>query len=359
MIKIGICKRANSIQRGFITGRQFTNNIVDLDTTSRTFSNTEPVSNIPVMCTFDFAAAFPSVIHSWILRILNASRFPEGFCNLVGGIYHLCRSSVRVGNVVSHLCHIDSGVLQGCPLSGSLFVIASDPFLNMMTATIEAKNRGIIRACADDIGAVLRKLSHLCFLAPIFSCAQRVAGLTLKPNKCFLVPLHSSCSLHATSVARDALVKHVPLWRNFFISFCAKYLGVYLGPNAKDMQWHEQHDKWCERSSKIASLGASFFESCSLYNTRSITTLSYVAQVFPAPSFLLRREVPLLNKIFKLPGQAWRRSDYCNSSQVGGPNVTSLVSFATLAGSGVLSKPARTGLFRSSSLSSPQSRCFP
>ena len=86
IIKHGIAKRANYIQRGFVTGRLFTENIVDLDTTSRTFSNIEPVSNIPVICTFDFAAAFPSVNHSWILRILRASGFPDGFCNLVRGL---------------------------------------------------------------------------------------------------------------------------------------------------------------------------------------------------------------------------------------------------------------------------------
>eukprot|EP00959_Pyramimonas_sp_CCMP1952_P243679 5093574-Pyramimonas_sp.AAC.1 len=52
---------------------------------------------------------------------------------------------------------MNSGVLQGCPLSGSLYVIASNPFLLDLEHCLVARGRllGVVRACADDLGAVL------------------------------------------------------------------------------------------------------------------------------------------------------------------------------------------------------------
>eukprot|EP00972_Heterocapsa_arctica_P045683 6741317-Heterocapsa_arctica.AAC.1 len=48
-----------------------------------------------------------------------------------------------------------SGVLQGCPLSGLLFAVSLDPYLRWMKHDIEDAGLGVIRACADDIGASL------------------------------------------------------------------------------------------------------------------------------------------------------------------------------------------------------------
>ena len=45
------------------------------------------------------------------------------------------------------------------------------------------------RACADDLGAALAKLEVLTRIAPVFIAAQDIAGLTLKPSKCVIVPL--------------------------------------------------------------------------------------------------------------------------------------------------------------------------
>ena len=53
---------------------------------------------------------------------------------------------------------IFSGLLQGCPLSGSLFVIAIDPLLHIIKIHLGGYSIAWARAFADDIGMALRQL---------------------------------------------------------------------------------------------------------------------------------------------------------------------------------------------------------
>ena len=52
------------IQRGFVAGRQLTQNIVDLDAAARAFGHRELASSAPVLAFWDVAAAFPSLQHA-------------------------------------------------------------------------------------------------------------------------------------------------------------------------------------------------------------------------------------------------------------------------------------------------------
>ena len=64
-------------------------------------------------------------------------------------------------NGLIKLFNILAGVLQGCPLSGSLFVICIDPLLEFFRSHIEKPGLGKVRACADDIGATLNQHKQL------------------------------------------------------------------------------------------------------------------------------------------------------------------------------------------------------
>ena len=48
---------------------------------------------------------------------------------------------INVEGVVSSFCPVLSGVLQGCPSSGSLFVIAVNPFLVMLDRIKESQEQ--------------------------------------------------------------------------------------------------------------------------------------------------------------------------------------------------------------------------
>ena len=88
----------NNIQQGFVPGRNFVGNVVQLDYVSRVnalrcFHNrndANPECMLPphsvgkIACSvlFDFAAAFPSVLQAWLLLVLRAIQAPEGFINI-------------------------------------------------------------------------------------------------------------------------------------------------------------------------------------------------------------------------------------------------------------------------------------
>ena len=149
----------------------------------------------------------------------QAQKIPQHFLNIFIALYHMAAASFSHLGHVYCVVHFLSGVLQGCPGSAFLFNNALDPFLYLMQRELSARKAGISRACADDIGVALRRLSHLNLLHPIFSDARSSAGLELKPPKCVIVPL---CDLHDDQVHKIKawLLAHIGSWANFTIKRC-------------------------------------------------------------------------------------------------------------------------------------------
>jgi len=147
------------------------------------------------------------------------------------GIYHNASATFTYGQDKYTIIDILSGVLQGCPGSEILFNNALDPFLFLMHRQLREDNRGVIRACADDLGTAQARLKHLGLLFPIYESARHFAGLNLKPPKCNIVPL---CTMSSETVKniRKWLARNIPDWADFGIQDSTKMLGIYLGPGA-------------------------------------------------------------------------------------------------------------------------------
>ena len=63
-----LSKQTCKLQRGFVPGRQLIENVLDLDTASRIHSIQSSPAMLPVIALWDFAAAFPSILHAWIFN---------------------------------------------------------------------------------------------------------------------------------------------------------------------------------------------------------------------------------------------------------------------------------------------------
>eukprot|EP00959_Pyramimonas_sp_CCMP1952_P307555 6437433-Pyramimonas_sp.AAC.1 len=92
-------------------------------------------------------------------------------------------ASTRIRDEVAPLLLITSGVMQGCPLSGSVWTFGIDSIIRSLELALPADPRdGSLGGCAGDLGAVLSKLVHFTRLYPTFASASSVASLDLRPS---------------------------------------------------------------------------------------------------------------------------------------------------------------------------------
>ena len=141
----------------------------------------------------------------------------------------------------------------------------------------------------------------LCIYHEIFELAADVANLKIKPAKCNLVPLSSSCSLHVVSVIREFLETHIPAWSSFRIVPHAEYLGFQLGPAASEVQWTKPVKAFAETVQCIASSQVSTSVGIATYNERAVSKLSYKLQLLPPPSNYEILDKRAFARIWKAP----------------------------------------------------------
>ena len=80
-----------------------------------------------------------------------------------------------------------SGVAQGCPAFGLMFVVLAEPILRRIAEQLKRDRAGVIRACADDMAVALRDSRYLKKIAEMYKEAGTVSGLILKLAKCKIV----------------------------------------------------------------------------------------------------------------------------------------------------------------------------
>jgi len=317
---------ASKVQRGFVNGRQLVQNVVDLDFASRagalryqasidgySFQNDLSivrdgcVGALPVLALFDFASAFPSVAHMWLRAVLVCICVPTGVLCAFDALYANNEAYWPNGGMTTWLFKVVSGVLQGCPLSGSLFVLAIDPLLVMFERHVVQPGFGIVAACADDIGAFLDRLEHLPKVQELFRKFEGASGLALKPIKCVIVPAAVACSAENSRRIKQWLSIHCQGWDFFRIDPAGKYLGFYLGPGPSDelkdpcfgssepggitskrennssYQWAGPLAKFKARVQDIGQQGLPLPLCAARFNSRAVTVLGYVAQLVPLP----------------------------------------------------------------------------
>ena len=215
-----------------------------------------------------------------------------------------------------------SGVLQGCPASGWLFDSALDPFLIAFNSKLRFEEKGIVRACADDLSFALSRLKHLLLLYPVYSDAERLAGLVLHLKKSMLVPLIRKDECCYDKI-KKWVCKHIPAWSDLQICDAAKLLGFYVGPGCGKLNWIEPLQKVRDRVKEIKSATAPTYINAYDYNVRVCPILGYQAQLIPldARHFLLERIA--LHTVFRAPWNSLRHQDFFSLAKYGGPKVRS------------------------------------
>ena len=81
---------------------------------------------------------------------------PEVFADLIFRLYLECRLQISIGQRRLDTIFIDSGIKQGCPLSGFVFALVVDPLLRLLMHGPQV-GKNVASAYADDVAVVPQK----------------------------------------------------------------------------------------------------------------------------------------------------------------------------------------------------------
>ncbi|CAK0825212.1 unnamed protein product, partial [Prorocentrum cordatum] len=269
------------------------------------------------------AKAFPSLNQDFLILSLRALKLPEAFVSFVAFLYASVEGVVsHLGSLV-HIFWIQSGIIQGCALSGTLYALSTAVFLVDLASRVEAAGLGLVRACADDIGGALLAIRHLVHVYRVMKMASDLANLALKVSKCKIVPLSDRFSPNLSATVSYWVSHLVPEWSSFEVAPKLLYLGLWLGPAVvPSTSWIDPVAKLRLRAQAIGRGTAPASLSATLYNTRAVTTISYVAQFCWPPASVLQPELSTLAQVFRIPLGTFALDFWTQIAQWGGPRCT-------------------------------------
>eukprot|EP00959_Pyramimonas_sp_CCMP1952_P258180 5396031-Pyramimonas_sp.AAC.1 len=159
---------------------------------------------------------------------------PYAFMAILEQLYHFLGVTVMKHGHPAIAWRFPSGIIQGCSLSGSMYAAVAACFLFDLQSRMEGPRLGLARACADDIGCVVKQLRALRILADVMQTAERIAALVLKLTKCLLAPLHAKLTDGMAAPMHELIRDMVPLFANVQVVSSLTYLGLVLGPAADE-----------------------------------------------------------------------------------------------------------------------------
>ena len=145
------------------------------------------------LVSLDAQKAFDSVSHDYLVKVMEAYKFPQEFIEVFKTLYTGLLSVVQVNGFLSQEFEVKRGVKQGDALSCGLFVLAIDPLLRnlyqnpliegLLVPTEPATSVDIkVLSYADDVTIICKNRA----LQPIFAEYERfcnVSGLILNADK--------------------------------------------------------------------------------------------------------------------------------------------------------------------------------
>ena len=319
-IRIALERHASSRisfwQRGFLLGRQILDNVVELDHYAHIFSM---VFRVPALMLFDFKAAFPSVLHKYIWRVLDCSGIPQAFIKLIQCFYRNCRHVIRIGGQLFPGPILLSGVRQGCPLSGLLFAIVMEPILRCISAAMGP--RAHLRAYADDVGVLVPDYrSVIPSLGIWFEKIALATGLFLNVKKTIFIPLWPFSNAEN---CRKMIQELFPNWKQISVQSCGKYLGFEIGPGSTDIFWKKAITKAEKNANQWHQLHLGFLFSVLAFNIYIASVFSYLGQLAKPGNEVQESCKKILRILFPGPGNWVTNQVLCSLTHLGFPSEVS------------------------------------
>jgi len=115
--------------------------------------------------------------------------FGENFCNIIQLFYTNTNSSVALPIGTSPRFDVKRGVKQGCPISPSLFILATEMLaLLIKNSNVKSLNvfgqKIVLSQLADDTTLFLKDLNQIPKVIDIVNYFSKFSGLKLNIGKC-------------------------------------------------------------------------------------------------------------------------------------------------------------------------------
>jgi hypothetical protein len=264
--------RIHQAQKGFLKHRQMLRNVLDIDFAAHKVSVR---SRSGAILLFDFKAAFPSLSHDMMWDTLEITGVDPYFIDVVKLFYRNNKHILRIRGDNFNGILVESGVRQGCPLSGLLFAICVDVLLSKLAKTLKTDEG--MGAFADDIALVVENFwISSPVIQHIFSEFQDISGLTLNVSKTVMVPLWPFSS---EENIRKLMREFCPGWSGLDISRKGKYLGFILGPHMEQEGWTKPLAKFELQAKVWAGMRLGMAMNILVFNMYIAPILEYVAQL--------------------------------------------------------------------------------
>ena len=219
-------KIINENQTGYVKGRYIGESIRTISDMS--FTKTH---NIPGLAVFlDFEKAFDSLEWNYLQKCLEVFNFVPQLRKWTRVIYSNISSCVLNNGHATRHFNLGRGVRQGCPLSGTLFVIGIEILGNATRSSKEIKGikideRNMLKLYqyADNTTAFLEDTESLSYLFSLLSLFESCSGLKINQSKSELFWLGSGSLRHRKDAFQSLRMNEEPIYA----------LGVYFSYDEK------------------------------------------------------------------------------------------------------------------------------
>ncbi|KAF1334172.1 reverse transcriptase, partial [Globisporangium splendens] len=199
------------MQAGFVPGRAIPTTI-DVLLAAQQRATSDPAMSRPIVLLLDFAKAYDSLDHSFLVQALQHLGFPLKFVRLVKVLHSQTTYKFIVNGFLSRKYNVTSGIRQGCPLAPLLFILA----LEAAGCATEVRLGGY----ADDTTIYLSDPKDINAVFAILDKYGAASGLRVNRHKSAVLPLNKEYSSTEESVSGIHVLQREEHCR---------YLGIQVG----------------------------------------------------------------------------------------------------------------------------------
>lgn len=210
-----------NIQKGYVSSQK-SPMVTQIFKVKAVLSNANKNKKTAAVLFLDVSNAFGNVCRENLWKILKLYNVDEKFINYISTYYDTLSYYVNIGGQTTENFKWGDGLVQGCPLSGTLFITALNYVLVAICKKYEQEfgytlngNKLLVTAFADDMCLITNNLAQMDIVFKELESLLTMIGLPLNVTKSALM-IVGNCGDVPDSIKKIPQVE------------CIKYLGEYL-----------------------------------------------------------------------------------------------------------------------------------